>query len=147
MAGKSNRKNGIYFYVDPDLAWEYIETGKDVDELFPDGWGAKSKMDKSILLEGETYEYINSNYIVTSCGRVFSLTQQNLRQMIVCFYTHKVNVNMRDEKLDLLELLSKYGWTYTNKSLRNMYNKHKWKHHEYAYSPTGQGYKLHHYEK
>ena len=132
MGARNNRKNGKYSYVDSELAWEYIEMGKDIDELYPESWRRKITIPKSFLLPGEKYHFLTDDlavYALTSNSRVISCATVRPRQMVPTFLPYRVNLaGISGRKtINITAKLSEYGWSKSVSEVYDIYMKYRWK--------------------
>jgi len=126
------RDTRLFCYLDGETVWEYLETGKNVDELYPDEFRkeiqTKKLLDvaKKLLMEGEQIYLFPldgpaRDYSVTSYGRCFNLNTKrqmtpNYRSTIgdICFY-------IREKKYYIKEIFKKQGWNYDIKDIFAIY--------------------------
>ena len=133
---KPTYHSGLFnVYLDGEKYWEYLEMGKDTDELYPEHFRTeelipqyKRIMDKLvwkdevyILLEGHQFDYV-----VTSLGRVFNAKKRNQ----IKAYQHPSSQNLsftcRNDKLFLKEVFKKQKWDYNYDYIVEFYHKHNW---------------------
>lgn len=124
----------FYVYLDPNKVWEYIEMGKDVDELYPDHFKEEIYLKeqhnilKNILLPGEQYGYLDnefvSDYVITSLGRIIN---SNRGKTVKLYYTKgTIYHSIRDMRVDTLEEMNKYGWISDTKTVKTNHKNNNW---------------------
>lgn len=143
---KPNKK-GVY--IDPDLAWEYIEMGRDTDGLYPAKWKTKSKFPIELLLEGEQHQFLNApldDYVLTSLGRVFSVAQNKPKQLSPNIYQYSIAMSIRDIRVNILNRMDALGWHKTFNEIKDIYISNKWSHYRYYFEDGATAYELITYE-
>jgi len=120
--------------LDPQKVWEYIEMGKDIDDLYPDEFKTEnviiknSKLAEEILLEGEQYTFVehsHGDYIITSFARIYNFKHN---RFVIPYtksvkHTKDIYVTIRNEKLSLRELFKQQGWEFNVDELSKRYIK------------------------
>jgi hypothetical protein len=109
-------------YLDTEKVWEYIEMGKDIDELYPDEFKTETVLEQNykkatqILEDGEQFvflDFTHGDYIITSYARVYNFKHnrfiglQNNKKI-----KKELNVIIRDKKISLRELFEQQGWKF-----------------------------------
>jgi hypothetical protein len=109
-------------YLDAQKVWEYIEMGKDIDELYPDEFKTETVLEQNykkatqILEDGEQFvflDFTHGDYIITSYARVYNFKHnrfiglQNNKKI-----KKELNVIIRDKKISLRELFEQQGWKF-----------------------------------
>ena len=125
----------FHVYLDPEKVWEYIELGKNVDDLYPDHFKEeiylKEQSDtiNAILLPGEHWGYLSnefiSDYVITSLGRIIN----SKRGKTVKLYYTKATIyhSVRDMRIDTLNEMTKHGWISDVETVKNNHRSNKWK--------------------
>jgi len=105
-------------YLDPQKVWECIETGRDVDELYPDDFKIEhiieknTKIAKQILDEGEEFiflEHTDGDYAITSHARIYNFKHNR-------FVTLKIGTkqdmyaSVRQTKFSVQAIFKQQGW-------------------------------------
>ena len=109
--------------LDPQKVWEYIEMGKDIDDLYPEEFKTENviientKRAEEILLEGEQYmfvEHSHGDYMITSFARIYNFKHNRFVTPYYKAVTNKkdIYVTIRNEKLSLRELFKQQGWEF-----------------------------------
>ena len=119
MARAKNTSNKFYFYFDPQKYWEYLETGKDVDELYPDHFKTDivnveyNKYMEQKLLPGEQYVLLDGmqhDYAITSFGRSFNCLYNT--EIITFIGKKDATLILRDKKIKLSKFFEEQGWEF-----------------------------------
>lgn len=145
----SKNKSSKYVYLDSDLAWEYIENGKDLDKLFPDKWITKHKFPEHLLIKGEQYKFLEDNlsdYAITSFGRIFSFAQSIPKSLMPNIYSFTVGIQLRGKRVNIPNKMKEYNWPTTFEEIRYLYTKHKWPYYLYISEGNKETYKVVKYE-
>jgi hypothetical protein len=117
MTRPKNTSNKFYFYFDPEKYWEYLETGKNPDELYPEHFKTDvvniqydEYMSKK-LLPGEQYVLLDGmqhDYAITSFGRSFNCLYDT--EIITFVGKTDATLILRDKKIKLSEFFKEQGW-------------------------------------
>ena len=128
--------SGAFFvYLDGEKYWEYLETGKDPDELYPEHFRVEVIIEKyndymnTIILPGEKYyllEETGYDYAITSFGRVFNCKKQV--QVRTYFAKYEVVLFVRDTKIVAKKVFEKNKWSYNYDKIYNDFLSNKWPH-------------------
>ena len=107
-------------YLDSEKVWEIIETGGDIDTLYPESFKTEKtrvkyeKITAAYMEEGEEFvllEDYDYDYALTTHGRVFACKFQR-------FIKHNyvrgddVKIIIRNTNISMKELYKKIGWKY-----------------------------------
>jgi hypothetical protein len=125
-------------YLDPHKAWEVIEYksmgyDRDIDELYPESFLIEKKVlryqeeIKSTLLPDEQYVLLEGKcdgYAITSFGRVLNVEYNN--QCVVYFSPNRIQLTVRNIKIDFATEFMKYNWSFDINGIRQLYIKNKW---------------------
>ena len=123
------------FYPDAEKAWELIEMGKDIDELYPDSYKTeKLEIDyyKQIipaLLEGEEYKMLDGKlfgYAVTSYARIINVAKNNM-SILLYFSQNDITSLVRTIKVSIKQEFNKNGWPFIYEDIKKMYKDNDWK--------------------
>ena len=118
-------------YLDSDLVWEYIEMGKDIDELYPEYLKEEVVVEKRtellhlILLPEEQYSFfLNGDYVITDLGRIYNC----LHRRFLSPETYKTDlyVNIRYRKHSFSKLFQDNGWHFDWQTIVDRYKTNKW---------------------
>ena len=134
MGKTKNKSTARHCYIDPELAWQYIEMGRDVDDLYPEKWNVTYSLPKSYLLPGEKYHFLTNNltpYAMTSLGRIFSCFNNQPKQLVPSVYKHSIIITLRDVKINVLGKLKEYGWNKNVVDVYDIYMTYRWKFYYY----------------
>jgi hypothetical protein len=121
------------FYLDSQKAWEYIETGKNLDDLYPDSFNVEKREIKynsaiqELLVEKEQYVLLDGDwedYAITSLGRVINCKHKSIIQVYVA--REEISVPVRGKKLHLSIEMNINGWKYNQKEVLQNYKKNNW---------------------
>lgn len=126
------RNSRLFCYLDGDTVWEYLETGKDIDKLYPDEFREEiqiSKLEKEISnykLENEEWYLFPvdgryRDYAVTSFGRAFNLNMKRQLRANWQIADEQIYFFIRESKCFLKPVFDKMGWTYDNKTIFDFY--------------------------
>jgi hypothetical protein len=107
-------------YLDSEKVWEIIETGGDIDILYPESFKTEKiiiKYEKEVaayMEEGEKFvllEDYDYDYALTTHGRVYACKFQ---RFIKPSYIRgdDVKIIIRNTNISMKELYKKIGWTY-----------------------------------
>jgi len=123
------------FYPDAEKAWELIEMGKDIDELYPDSYKTEKLEDnyyKQIipaLLEGEECKMLDGKlfgYAITSYARIINVAKNNI-SILLYFGQNDVTSLVRTIKVSVRHEFSKNGWPFVYEDIKKMYKDNNWK--------------------
>lgn len=126
-------------YLDSELVWDYIEMGKDVDELYPENLKEEVVVEKRtellqlVLLPGEQHGFfLNSDYVITSLGRVYNCLHYRFLRPEV--YKTEIYVNIRFTKHKFSRMFKDNGWHFDWQTIVDRYKQNNWgliNHHNY----------------
>ena len=136
MARAKNTSQKFYVYLDAEKYWEYLENGKDIDELYPESFKTDivnigyNEFMKTQLHPGEEYVLLDDkqhDYAITSFGRTFNCHSKNQ----VWTYVGKENASVivRNKKIQLNDFFKQQGWKFDIK----MVGKHTHKKRQYIF--------------
>jgi hypothetical protein len=118
-------------YLDSQLVWDYIEMGKDVDELYPELMKEeiiqekRIEMLKYVLQEDEQHYFIlNGDYVITDLGRVYNCLHKRFLKPEI--YKTEIYVNIRFKKQKFSELFKEANWNFDRQVILNRYKQNKW---------------------
>ena len=137
---KTISKTQQTLYLDSEAVWEYIETGKDVDTLYPEEFNLDKNLQEYIksaedieLLPGETFHCYDGNdimflnYGITSFGRMFNLKHK--RPLIP--YCSKVQsyfaYSLRNNIVKTNVEFKKLGWKHDLNEIIKHFDDNNWK--------------------
>ena len=118
-------------YLDSDLVWDYIEMGKDIDELYPEYLKEEVVVEKRtellhlILLPEEQYSFfLNGDYVITDLGRIYNC----LHRRFLSPETYKTDlyVNIRYRNHSFSKLFQDNGWHFDWQTIVDRYKTNKW---------------------
>lgn len=118
-------------YLDSELVWDYIEMGKDIDELYPEYLKEEVIVEKRtellqyVLLPGEQHGFfLNSDYVITDLGRVYNCLHK--RFIAPEIYKIEIYVNIRFTKHKFSKLFQDNGWHFDWQTIVDRYKQNKW---------------------
>lgn len=118
-------------YLDSDLVWDYIEMGKDIDELYPEYLKEeiiikkRTELLQHVLLSGEQHGFfLNSDYVITDLGRVYNCLHK--RFIAPEIYKTEIYVNIRFTKHKFSELFQNNNWLFDWQTIVDRYKQNKW---------------------
>lgn len=118
-------------YLDSDLVWDYIEMGKDIDELYPEYLKEeiivkkRTELLQHVLLPGEQHGFfLNSDYVITDLGRVYNCLHK--RFIAPEIYKTEIYVNIRFTKHKFSELFQNNNWLFDWQTIVDRYKQNKW---------------------
>ena len=118
-------------YLDSDLVWDYIEMGKDIDELYPEYLKEeiiikkRTELLQHVLLSGEQHGFfLNSDYVITDLGRVYNCLHK--RFIAPEIYKTEIYVNIRFTKHKFSELFQNNNWLFDWQTIVDRYKSNKW---------------------
>lgn len=141
MGATKTRTNSKECYLDSEAAWEYIEMGRDLDDLYPEHWRIKHKFPANTLLKGEQHHFLEGNlnaYAITSFGRIFSFAASKPKQLIPSIYRYTIGIAVKSNiRINITRRMEILGWMKmeleTVEYIRNIYNDNNWPHYQYEY--------------
>ena len=118
-------------YLDSDLVWDYIEMGKDVDDLYPEYLKEEVIVEKRtellhmILLPEEQHSFfLNGDYVITDLGRVYNCLHRRFLSPEI--YKTDLYVNIRFHKHKFSKLFQDNGWNFDWQTIVDRYKTNKW---------------------
>jgi hypothetical protein len=133
MARAKLNSGKFYVYLDSQKYWECLETGRSIDDLYPDHFKTEivdiqyDNYLKSILLPGEEYVLLDDlsyDYAVTSFGRVINCHSKKTVSVYISGEDAKTSI--RNQKMKLSELFKNNGWKFDVNIIKKHYVKNKW---------------------
>lgn len=127
--------SAFFVYLDGEKYWEYLETGKDPDELYPEHFRVEviikqySDYLDSVILPGEQYQLLEQtgyDYALTSYGRVFNCKKQV--QIRTYFAKNDVVLFIRDVKVVAKRIFKNNNWPFDYDKIYNDFATNKWPH-------------------
>jgi len=107
-------------YLDPDKAWEIIETGRNIDDLYPSHFknevtkATNEKILETILDEGEQYvllEFTDWDYAITSYARIYNCKNKRFINPMKTTDTN-IFINIRQQSIDFKTIFQQQGWIF-----------------------------------
>lgn len=140
--GKYLVKTREVIYLDSEKVWEYLETGKNVDDLYPEEYKTEIKQQEyikkvqDILLPNEKihcYGVDNpkfSGYGITSFGRILNV--KHSKQVCPSYSVWKPHFkwNIREISVFSDVEFNKLGWKHDIVDLVTYYEENKWGMHD-----------------
>jgi hypothetical protein len=136
---KTISKTQQTLYLDSEAVWEYIETGKDVDTLYPEEFDLDKNLQEYIksaeemLLPGELlYCYDGNtimflNYGITSFGRMFNLKHKRplipYCSMGQSYFAYSIRNNIVKTNVEF----NKLGWNHDVNEIIKHFDNNNWK--------------------
>jgi hypothetical protein len=122
----------FYVYLDPEKVWEYIETNKSIDDLYPEHFNKDKTNEINLkkiskhLLDGEECVFIcNDDYILTSYARVYNCKHD--RFGTVAFLLNKeLKISIRGTRHILNNIFKQQNWKLNYDEILKRYIKNKW---------------------
>jgi hypothetical protein len=122
-------------YLDSDKVWEYIETGRNIDDLYPDSLKEEltvineSEVLKTMLVEGEQYSKLSnsflSGYVLTSYGRIINTKHSSVSRL---YYTKNTIYHMiRFCRIDTLAEMALNNYKTDMELIKSLHVKYSWK--------------------
>lgn len=127
-------KSKFHIYLDSDTFWEYLENGRDVDDLYPEHFKTEitdakyHDVMKSLIDEDEKYILLDEEcdgYAITSKGKAYNCSLGN--QIHVYISKHDLQIIIRKVKLNMSEVFAEQGWDFDLKKIKKQYEQNKWK--------------------
>jgi hypothetical protein len=130
------RDTRLFCYLDGETVWEYLETGKNIDELYPDEFReeiqTKKLLDvaKKFLMEGEQIYLFPldgpaRDYSVTSFGRGFNLRTEKQISSHYKSSSDDIFFYIREKKYYARDIFKKQNWNYDVKEIFSYYKKNR----------------------
>lgn len=125
----------FYVYLDSSKVWEYIEMGRNVDELYPPHFNTENlglQYSSSLsekMMEGEEFVLLEGwqfDYAVTSLGRAFNIKSQKQLRGYLKNTTSDIVFTLRNKKIFIKDVFSEQNWIYDSKVIHNTYIQNKW---------------------
>lgn len=107
-------------YLDPQKAWDIIENGRDIDELYPDSFKTEEvkkineKAIENVLEEGEHFTLMKEfdyDYAITSYGRAYNC---KIGRFIAAHRVLKTDIlySIRAKKVSLKQIFRDNKWKF-----------------------------------
>lgn len=131
----------FYVYLDGDKVWEYLENGKDVDELYPDNFKLENIQQQysaslsAMMLEDEEFVLLEgwySGYAITSMGRGFNVKNNKQIKGYIKANNSDVIFTIRNNKIFMKDLFKQQNWVYNSSVIYNNYINNGWKIQKYT---------------
>jgi hypothetical protein len=126
----------FHIYLDSEDVWEYIEMGKNIDELYPEHLKEEVIAEKRqnqlqyILIENEQYAFFaDGDYVITDLGRVYNCLHQ--RFLAPEILKADMYINVRYTKHRYSKLFKQNNWTFNFQDILDRFDEKGWRYLKY----------------